>query len=491
LCWPWWWEWDILRVLEHIEQEVLPVQAIQRSPMATTPPRLALRQPEARMLMRGEGFAAARQSEAQLAPAASRTALIQRKLADPRIRAIFPWWWWCCDDPNIVFSVTQGSNTIVNEDPATDTRWCLENGSTVTLVGNAQTIEVCDPGNKPLHGFVWTRVGNITVNHIHGGYADGVAGTDTSDMAFAGQLDIYGEFAAGSPVAYYQVDAGQWTGNPSRGGTAPATSTPISAELWNTAVIVHPVGPATFVPVKMGPFSHGGLTNLYATQEARPTAPTGTGLSPFPAMGPGDFLVWAYNGLKVSTNASALIGGGTVGGVDLMIAGYDSSFALVSVTPNDPLTLEIDNLGLTQATINSLTAFRAGGTLAPGTGGDCPAYDLGPGGYVVLNVTVTDANGHLFEYEISPDFGSGSSGTTTPGLRGYSQAPGTFPGPYAGKPNTGQKSFAGGSEDIRFYPAVDCCYDFRLYVGKRVTNGYWFPSLGTATFQTATLKVSS
>ena len=48
----------------------------------------------------------------------------------------------------------------------------------------------------------------------------------------------------------------------------------------------------------------------------------------------------------------------------------------------------------------------------------------------------------------------------------------------------------GGTEDIRFYPLVDCCYDFRLLVGKRVTNGYFFPSLGTATFQTATLKVT-
>ena len=43
----------------------------------------------------------------------------RRKLANPAIRRIFPWWWWCCDDPNICFTVTQGGNTVLNEDPAT------------------------------------------------------------------------------------------------------------------------------------------------------------------------------------------------------------------------------------------------------------------------------------------------------------------------------------------------------------------------------------
>jgi len=430
--------------------------------------------------------------EARFAPDSARTAIIQRKLSNPAIRAIFPWW-WCCDDPNILFKVTQGPNIIVDENPATDTRWCFEDGQNVTLIANQSAITVCPGDGKPVHGFVWTRVGNITVNHIHGGYADGTAGTDTSDMALAGNLDIFGEFAPTSGVAYYQVNAGQWSGDPSRGGVAPGSSSPISADLWNSVVILHTDLTVTFADVKMGPFSSGGLTNLYATQEQRASVPGGL-LPPFPANGPGDAILWAYNGRKVNTNAAALIGGTNLGAVSLSISGYDSALAPVALpaNPDDSLTLEIDNNGLTAASINSLHAFTAGNAPVASTGGSvaCPAYNIGPGGYVVMNVTVSDANGHLFEYEIAADFGSGSSGTTTPGLRGYSQAPGTFPPlPYQ-PPNVAQKSYVGGTEDIRFYPLVDCCYDFRLLVGKRVTNGYFFPSLGTATFQTATLKVT-
>jgi hypothetical protein len=488
-CWPWWWELDILRVIEAIERIPPgpgPVERLQRSP--------ALVRPVGRELVRGRGFSTPHNVESNFAPDQARTALIQRKLSDARIRNLFPWWWWCCDDPNVVFSATQGANTIVNEDPATDTRWCLEDGSNVTLVGNQQTISACPPGPKPETGFAFTRVGNITVDHIHGGYADGSPGTDDSDLAFAYSLDIYGEFAPGTPVAYYQVDAGQWAGDPSRGGTAPGSSAPLSVDLYNYVFIYDGLNLVFHGPIKMGPFSQAGLTNLYSTQEARRTAPTGTGLDPFPAVPPQGFVIWAYNGLKVSTGSSALIAGSSVGAVDLTVIGYDASFANVTLTPDDSLTLAIDNIGLNNVTahVNSLTAYRADHSIAPLTGtGDCPAYDVGPGGYVIVNITVTDANGHLWAYYLDAEYGHGHTGTTNPGVRGYSQNPATFPAlPYAA-PNTAQKSFEGGTEDITFYPPVDCCYEFRIRAGKRVTNGYVFPTYADYDFQTATLKVSS
>lgn len=490
LCWPWWWEWDILRVIEDIEQRMPPIPP---SPLSQFAPQasFASNRPAARDLIRGQGFSFARQLDTKFAPDPTRTALIQRKLANASIRALFPWWWWCCDDPNIIFRVTQGPNTILDEDPAIDTRWCLEDSSTVTLFGNQESISACPGGPKPAQGFVWTRVGNITVDTIHGGYADGVTGSDTSDMAFAGTLDIYGEFAGTSSVAYYQVNAGQWSGDPSRGGTAPASSTPISADLYNHVFILHTDLTITSADVKMGPFNSGGLTDLYATQEQRPNVPSGL-LPPFPTVNPGDAVIWAFDGRKVNTDASNLINGGNLGGVDLTVTGYDDTFTLVSLpsNPDDTLTLEIDTTGIT-ASINSLRAFRSDNTEVFSSGsGTCPAYQVGPGGYVLLNVTIQDTNGHLFEYVVSPDFGSGSSGTTTPGLRGYSQAPGTFPpGPYQA-PNIAQKSFVGGTEDITFFPPENCCYDFRLNVGKRVTNGEFFPFLYTAAFQTATINVS-
>ncbi len=83
--------------------------------------------------MRGQGFGIA--SSEAFAPDAERTQLIASKFSNARIRELFPWWWWCCDDPNIVFSVTQNGNVILNENPATSTRWCFEDGSSVSLVG--------------------------------------------------------------------------------------------------------------------------------------------------------------------------------------------------------------------------------------------------------------------------------------------------------------------------------------------------------------------
>jgi hypothetical protein len=485
LCWPWWWERDMLHVLETLEQ----VPAGAHRPFGGLQTGAALMRPEGRALIRGQGFAAA---AGQAKPDAARTALIQRKLSDARLREIFPYWWWCCDDPNLVFSATQAGVTIVNENPATETRWCLPSGSSVTLVASPGAITACPPTPPPQSGFAWTRVGNITVDTIHGGYADGSPGSDTSDIAFTGSLDIYGEFAVGAAV-YYQVNAGQWTGNPSRGGTAPSSSAPISASLSNQVFIYYSaLQTLTSFVVQMGPFSANGFTNLYATQEARQAGPTPPGLIPFPAFDPGagDFVIWAFNGRKVYADASVLIGGGNVGAVDLTLTGYDADFNPVAIVPNAPLTLEIDNTGLTTANINSLAAFTAANTKAPlNNVGGCAAYDLGPGGYVQLNITVFDTNGHIFEYELDAEYGhKGSDGV---GFRGYSQPPSSFPaGPYEA-PNVGQKSFGGGTEVFTYFPTEDCCYEFRLSAGKRTTNGYGYPALGTVDFLTASLKVSS
>jgi hypothetical protein len=481
----------MLYVIEGIEKKLRISRNM--SPALVGEITSTLNRPLARDLARGQGFACAQQSQAKLSVDPSRTALIQSKLSS--IHHLFPWWWWCCDDPNILFRVTQGMNVIVEESPSVDTRWCLEDNSSVTVIGNESSVSICPGGPAPASGFVWTRVGNITVNNIHGGYADGSMLSDYSDLAFAYNLDIYGEFAASPPVAYYQVNAGQWTGNPSRGGTDPAGSVPISTELKNTAVVLRSAGTVEWHEVKMGPFNSPSLVNLYATQNQRPNVPT-TMLPAFPPTGPlltGDSVFWAFNGLKVRTGASNLINGADLGAVDLTIAAYDNAFASISLlsNPEDKLTLQVDTSEII-AKINSLNAYKSDGTLVSFTGtGACPAYDIGPGGYVLVNVTVKDANGHLFQYKISPDFGSGSSGLTTPGLRGYRTSLGAmFPVGYLGVPDTSLKSFVGGTEDIRFKPLENCCYDFRLYVDKRITNGYHYPTLHTADFQTATIKVT-
>lgn len=522
-CWPWWWELDILHVIESLEK----VHALPNRAFAGLQTGAVLNRPAGSDLIRGQGFAGARSSNALFEPSASRTELIKRKLSNPALREVFPWWWWCCDDPNIVFSVTQGANTIVSENPATDTRWCLEDGSSVTLVANAQAITAC--GNNGVdEGFAWTRVGNIPVDpaHIAGGYAVGGPSNgfsaDTSDMAFAGGLDLYAGF--GDPnVAYYQVNAGLWSGDPSRGGTAPVSNSLLGASLYNYVFIYH-LGALTYSGyVQMGPFTQGGLTNLYATQAARQGSggapPPPPGLAAFPAYSPGDLILWAYDGLTVSSEASSLIGGGTVGAVDLTVNAFNSAFAAISLAPSTTLTLAIDETAVTTQKITGVTAFKADGTLAPQTGtGDCPAYDVGPGGYVMINTTVSDTNGHLFEYYVDAQYGHGHEvAVASPGSRGYRTNPLVAPAPAgvcgAGDPDTVCKGWVGGA-DVAYFPCApgglqctvsptngmpfsvtnlppDCCYEFRLRYAKRVTNGYSYPTLADGDFQTISLKFSS
>jgi hypothetical protein len=108
-------------------------------------------------------------------------------------------------------------------------------------------------------------------------------------------------------------------------------------------------------------------------------------------------------------------------------------------------------------------------------------------------VTVTDANGFLCEYELEAQFGNGNEpAVTPPGLRGYITNP-TSSVDYAAA------SWTGGTETIVFpgatvpLPPVDCCYEFRLYYAKRVTNGGYWPAgdLAEGDFQTISLKFSS
>jgi hypothetical protein len=450
----------------------------------------SLIRPDAKALIRGQGFATAR--AATLAPDPNRTALIKAKFNNAQLRAIFPWWWWCCDDPNIVFSVTQNGNTILNEDPAIDTRWCFEDGSTVTLVGNQETDTVCGPGCTP-EGFVWTNVGALAVANIDQatGYAEIPAdmGTDYQDMAFQGGLDLYGVYAPGA-FSYYQVNAANWGGNPLRGGVKPpaGSGSPVAAGLARYVYIYD----ASFnylgsFLVQLGPFNQNGLVNVYATIEARQTGPTPPGLLPFPnPLGAAHFF-WGSPGLLLSASSSVLTGGVPMTGVDFTLVPYDASLNLVGLALDDPLTLTIDNTPLTKANVLGITAFTKNGQIPPVTG-DCPAYDIGPGGYVQIQTDVSDANGHLFEYYVDAEYGHGIAGAVTPpGVRGYKSNPLVS----FGDPNYAQNSWVGGVEVMTYYPPVDCCYEFRIRAGKRVTDGTNLPSLADYDFQTINLKVSS
>jgi hypothetical protein len=284
-------------------------------------------------------------------------------------------------------------------------------------------------------------------------------------------------------------------------------------------------------PIQMGPFNAGGLTNLYATQQARQNGPTPPGLAAFPSTAPGDFIIWAYDQRLIYADSSALIGYSNAGSVDLTVSAYTSTYAPVALpipasapAPDTSaiLTLTIDNTGVTTEEVTSIVAYTADGTLASQTGtGECPAYDVGPGGYVAINTTVQDNSGHLWSYYVQAQYGHGNAADLAcPGTRGYRDNPltGASPGVcLAGDPDYSCKGWVGGA-DVAYFPCAptsvscptrcttsptnglpfgltneppDCCYEFRIYYGKRVTDGYNYPTYGEGDFQTISLKFSS
>jgi hypothetical protein len=490
-CWPWWWEWDILHVIEALET---------RASSGTQ--SVALFQPEGNALIRGQGFPAA--APAGLAgPDPARTALIARKLANPALRELFPWWWWCCDEPNIIFGVTQGGTTIVAEDPALNTRWCMPSGETVTLTGNSSTLTNCPGGPLPKSGYVWTSVGAIPTTAID---SRGLAqdGGDNSDVGFAGTLWLY---AAVAPTAfdYYQVNGSVWNAPEFRGGTRPSAVTspatvPVAAPLWLPVWIYDPAANTTTAySVQMGPFTANGYSGLYATPDARRNLPAPPGLAAFPPVPPGGQVYWGYQGLVLIAEDVTLLGGIPFGAVDLTLCGFDQTFNPVAVTPDAPLTLAIDTAPVVTS-VGAITAWVAPGQPATQLNtSDCPAYDVGPAGYVEVPVTVQEANGFLCEYELQAQYGHGHAPVVTPpGTRGYQVNP-PPPGPLS--PDYATASWTGGTETMAFpgstqvgsVPPPDCCYEFRIYYTKRVTNGFYWPAgqWAEGDFQTISLKFSS
>ena len=272
-----------------------------------------------------------------------------------------------------------------------------------------------------------------------------------------------------------------------------------------------------FDTVSLGPCSFMGIDNLYMTTSQRMNPPAGTtGLGATPTLNPGDFVVtWSDAGRIVAAPATALVGPQSGGGVDLTLVAYDAAGTVLSLVTNNPLTLMIDTSDLSQAIIDSLLAFDKNGNPVALTGSstsECPSYHIGPNGYLLLHVTVTDKdpspgmslNEHLYGYQIDTQFGHGSTSVPTlPAHRGYAQAPATFTPPFTlpgqlygvdagyNPPDAPLVSFIGGGDTILISPAVSCCYDFQLWAGKRTTDGQdFFGTWANYDFQTVTIDVS-
>jgi hypothetical protein len=540
-CWPWWWELDILAVIENLEQrlQVQSTGAVNFPASGVAP----LRQPAAPDLMTGVAFAASR-TGTELRPDSARTAMVAAKLADPRIRALFPWWWWCCDNPNIVFSASQGSTIVLDEDPNLSTRWCFASGQTVSLTTNAQGVGACQVQTSGPCGFSWSSVGDepggVLFDNISMGYAVGTLGNPASNMAFQGSLNLNGLFS-GDCTAFYQVLAGEWGGgsgiltggNPARGGTPAVASEPLAVLLTDTITIWSGAS-LTQQTVILGPCSFAGIDNLYMTRAQRQNPPAGvTGLPPFPTIGAGDLWGWDAPNLVLTVPAAELANPATgTGGVTLSIVPYDITGAALP-TATQPyemgpdLVLMVDTTALTTATIDWVlsgvfNSDHTPATLTTPAGSNCPAYEITTpgGGYVLIHTTVVDSAGHLYEYQIQTQYGSSTTLPASPADRDYAQAPSSFaaaatPPPYgvdAGyqTPNdlplpppapssppyaaaaASNWTFVGGGDTAYIAITESCCYDFQLWAGKRVTDGQtFFCTWGNPAFQTVNITVAA
>jgi hypothetical protein len=517
-CWPWWWELDILAIIENIERRLFA--ASPSNPNLASAAIAPLRQPHSADLMTGVGFAHARAST-EIKRDSARTALIASKLSDARIREIFPWWWWCCEYPNIVFSATQGAVTILDEDPNTSTRWCFGSGQTVSLTGNSESLGACPVGDGGECGFAWTSVGSeppnaVLVENISMGYAIGSGAC--ANLAFAGSLNLNGVFSGGC-VSYYQVLNGQWTGNPARGGSAPASYSTVSQGLVNYVTIWrNGLGLPVQYAVNLGPFSFNGHDSLYCTLQQRQSASTPAAviaqIGAFPSLGAGDFVMgWAYPDLVLTVPAASLVTPNTSGGVNLTVNAYDVTGTALPAAGFDlgpDLTLMIDSSPLTNFSIDHVSVYNADGSAATQTMGSstvCPAYQITPGGYALIHTTVSDDAGHLCEYYIQTQYGDGLYASATPSDRDYAQAPATFTPPSGAQlygvgagyqapnahpttiepqvPAANNWMYQGGSDTFQVMIPQSCCYDFQLWVSKRLTDGEtfgcgaWNPSFQT------------
>jgi hypothetical protein len=113
-------------------------------------------------------------------------------------------------------------------------------------------------------------------------------------------------------------------------------------------------------------------------------------------------------------------------------------------------------------------------------------------------VTAQDNNGYLCQYELQAQYDDNNAADVTPpGLRGYISNPLVLS---PTNPNYAAQSWVGGTETMSFPGNTlggvlppDCCYEFRLYYCKRVTDGYYWPAyqLVEGAFQTINLKFSS
>lgn len=390
--------------------------------------------------------------------------------------------------PDLIFLFTQnvgGSIETIYEESPTEAHWNVTDAATLAFRTTSE-LAVCsnpsiDLGSIPNDKlFLFTRVGNCETAEIdcrgsdvtsEGYYRPRKApfsftGTDT-DQPFGATLDLFGWFGKLCTIDYYKV---QYSTDAGASWTDVETSLP---NKWYDTSDPNPLN-WHWVSQSMGPFSDGGLDNLYQIPFlVRPNTP------------------WSYLD-RVARFNTTLTGDG-LGRVKII--GYKwSGGSLVTVTSADLLidpnygeiVLQIDN---TAPTVQILEV-ELNGVSKP----VCEILNLGSGASDEISVSVRawDQQGHLRNYvldamyghdcyvkprPIAPDKAAdnyNNNATASPLWQGNlsytTEYVGSAYGSGGASPMTDCSFMSYGDMPTDVMPT--CAYQFRLRVSKRTTNGY-------------------
>ncbi len=375
--------------------------------------------------------------------------------------------------PDVHFKVIQmidGADTVIyNEDPATETRHNIADVLAVNLeVDQGLALSKPEKDRKYDKHFVFTRIGLLGVDEIDtvettvGTKASGYAHSDTSsaepnsaraNSPFGSTLHVAAWFGHLSDTDWYKIEYS------SDGANWHEISDPLANRYYDFAT-------ATWLTMKMGPFTHDGVSNVYRL----PYSGQATQLSaPKPWIFPD--LIAKWDTTKVADGRYTLrIKGFRQAGKEP--TKLKPAQQLVSDPSYGELRLRIDNTAPTSKLKEIRYATHAGDALK--VTDVCSIIEIADG-KIEIDFEAEDAAGHLRSYQLDAFYGHHKKVSPRPDQAedNYSQHVDSTRQWKGGTSYTVVYDAAGTHpHDYTAHRMPKCAYQFRLGVAKRTTNGY-------------------
>jgi hypothetical protein len=372
------------------------------------------------------------------------------------------WWWPSFPDtkPDLLFEVTQTVNgtkvSIYDEDPATETRWDINNLPPlgVTLIVEEDVVLPDDPISPISDDFEFHGIGRVLVSQINSeGYASTAGAGDVvgaHDSPFGSTLDIKGQFNNAHAGKFYQVLYARWADD-----TTPPTAGDFGPMLDESWPIAQKVG-TNWVTVMRSPVSLPGAgegcyqipdyTDLYTTSKEIlirwTTYRKDVGAPRYPD-GKYTLKIKAFNADGSDLPLPA-------GGTDEIIVRIDNSWPVASLQ---------GTFSIVGGTLPLCPNPKPAGMICDSPQ-VCGIVYIEPGKQVRIGFDAYDNQDHFRNYQLSYRTGHGVA-VAIPG--GSKQ--------FIGPPRE-DHGFIGESVDWSIAGLAQCGYEVRLVVWDRTINGY-------------------